>query len=55
MVLEVYLSKKAYIFLKKIDKGTYDVLLEKIKKLRENPFPKDTKRVLGRKEKIYRI
>ena len=55
MALEVYLSNKAYKFLKKIDKGTYEVLLEKIKKLREEPFPHDTKRVVGRKEKTFRI
>jgi mRNA interferase RelE/StbE len=55
VVLEVYLSNKAYDFLKKTDKGTYELILEKIKKLSRNPFPHNTKRVVGRKEKIFRI
>jgi mRNA interferase RelE/StbE len=55
VALEIYLSNKSYKFLKKVNKGTYEILLKKIKKLGEFPFPHDTKRVVGRKEKTFRI
>jgi len=42
-------------FLKKSDKPFYDRLMEKIKELAINPFPPDVKRVVGRKDKCFRV
>ena len=42
-------------FLKKCDRAIYERLLTKIKSLSSNPFPQDVKRVVGRKEKVFRI
>jgi mRNA interferase RelE/StbE len=51
LVLSSYTQK----FLKKSDKQLYQRLINKIKELSVNPFPTDSKRVVGRKEKIFRI
>jgi len=41
--------------LKKADKEITRRIIEKIEKLRLEPFPSDTKRVVGKKERIFRI
>jgi mRNA interferase RelE/StbE len=52
---EIEVSNSSKRSLKKADKNLCERVLERIKKLRENPFPKDCKRVEGRKEKIFRV
>ena len=48
-------SSQAKKFLKKTDKQLARRLIEKIEKLSEDPFPPDAKRVVNRKEKIFRV
>ncbi|MBI4159273.1 type II toxin-antitoxin system RelE/ParE family toxin [Candidatus Woesearchaeota archaeon] len=48
-------SNQATKFLKKCDKETIKRFIDKIEKLKEDPFPTDIKRVINRKEKIFRI
>ena len=54
-MLDVKFSSKARKFLKKIDSVTWDRLIKKIEDLRKDAFPNDTKRVIGRKEKVFRV
>lgn len=46
-MLNVSFSNQAERYLKKLDKETTNRVLEKIEKLRENPFIQDTKRIEG--------
>ncbi|MBI2106853.1 type II toxin-antitoxin system RelE/ParE family toxin [Candidatus Woesearchaeota archaeon] len=48
-------SSQANKFLKKCEKETAKRVIDKIEKLREDPFPTDIKRVINRKEKIFRV
>ena len=48
-------SNQAERFLKKVDENTAKRILEKIEKLVNDPFPTDVKRVVNRKEKIFRV
>ena len=54
-MLRVEFSSKACKFLKKIDSVTWKRVMEKIEELRKDPFPSDLKRVVGRKEKTFRV
>ncbi|MEK6852432.1 MAG: type II toxin-antitoxin system RelE/ParE family toxin [Nanoarchaeota archaeon] len=49
------LASSAKRFLRKCDKVLYERIISRIKKLSEDLFPQDVKRVLGRKEKVFRI
>ena len=42
-------------FLKGTEKKTVERIIEKIEKLRIEPFPSDVKRVVGKKDKIFRV
>lgn len=42
-------------FLKKSDDIIYYRIIERLEKLKLDPFPSDAKRVIGRHEKVYRI
>ncbi|MDP4039295.1 MAG: type II toxin-antitoxin system RelE/ParE family toxin [Candidatus Pacearchaeota archaeon] len=42
-------------FLKKADKKIARRIIEKIEKLKIEPFPSNVKRVVGKKEKIFRV
>lgn len=42
-------------FLKKCDNHLYERLMENIRALATQPFPQDVARVVGRKEKVFRI
>lgn len=55
MGFEIYLSSKTDKFLRNIDKKTYESLVKKIKNLAEDPFPSEAKKVVGRKEKVFRL
>jgi mRNA interferase RelE/StbE len=52
---EIYLHSRAHKYLKNLDKKTYNSILNKVKSLTKDPFPPDTKRVVGRKEKVFRL
>ena len=54
-MFDIRYSNQAKKFLKNTDKNTAKRILEKIEKLRENPVIHDSKRILNRKEKIFRI
>ena len=54
-MFSVDFSSQAKKFLKKTDKQLARRLIEKIEKLSEDPFPPDAKRVVNRKEKIFRV
>ena len=46
------ISKK---FLKKCERNLSERIIERIKKLCENPFPSDAVRVVGRRDKVFRV
>ena len=48
-------SSHAKRFLKKSDKQLAVRIVERIEKLAKDPFPSEVKRVMNRKEKIFRI
>ena len=48
-------SSSADKFIGKCDKPLAERLLSRIEKLSEDPFPKDVKRVVNMKEKVFRI
>jgi len=53
--MNIEFSKDAERFLRKQDKENYQRIINKIKLLAGNPFPKNCKRIQGRKEKVFRI
>ena len=48
-------SSSARKFINKIDRQTASRIIEKIEKLIQDPFPTDVKRVVNKKEKIFRV
>jgi len=54
-MFQVFLSSASENFLKKCEKETLERVLKKIKELADDPFPSDSKRVVGRKEKAFRV
>ena len=42
-------------FLKKAERQIAERIIKRIRKLREDPFPSDIKRVVGKKDKIFRV
>lgn len=54
-MFNIEFSSHAKRFLKKIDKQLAGRIIEKIEKLSVEPFPSDVKRVVNKKEKIFRI
>ena len=54
-MFDVELSNSSKRFLKKCDRQIRDRILDKIEKLRIDPFPSDARRVEGRKEKTFRV
>ena len=54
-MFEIELSSHAKRFLKKIDKQLAERIIERIEKLGAEPFPTDVRRVVNRKEKIFRV
>lgn len=51
----VHLSRRAAKFLESTDKELYNRVINKLKKLAEDPFPQDAKRIIGQKEKVFRV
>mgnify|MGYP001407787582 CR=1 FL=1 len=54
-MLSVELSNSAKKFLKHIHPPLAKRLVDRVEKLAQDPFPKDVKRVVNRKEKIFRV
>lgn len=54
-MFNVAFSSQAKKFLKKAEKELSKRLVEKIEKLTIDPFPTDIKRIVNRKEKIFRV
>ncbi|PIO04293.1 hypothetical protein COT48_01185 [Candidatus Woesearchaeota archaeon CG08_land_8_20_14_0_20_47_9] len=54
-MFQVVLGPAARRFLKKCETEIYGRMMEKIKQLCADPFPPDLKRVVGRKEKVFRV
>ena len=54
-MLKIDLGNPAKRFLKNCDNQLYERLIERIKKLAIEPFPQEVKRVVGRREKIFRV
>ena len=54
-MLELQFSSQTRKFLKRLDKVSWNRVIEKIEELRKDPFPHKVKRVEGRKEKTFRI
>ena len=54
-MFDVEFSSSAKKFLKKAGTDVAKRVVDEIEKLREEPFPKDVKRVVNRKEKIFRV
>ncbi|MFH1211570.1 MAG: type II toxin-antitoxin system RelE/ParE family toxin [Candidatus Woesearchaeota archaeon] len=54
-MFEVFLSSSSENFLKKCENEIHERVLKKIKELANEPFPSEAKRVVGRKEKVFRV
>jgi Cytotoxic translational repressor of toxin-antitoxin stability system len=52
---EIHLSSRASRFLKTADKELYNRMIKKLYELAEDPFSQDVKRVMGQKEKTFRV
>jgi len=51
----VEFSSSAKNFLKKTDKQLVTRIIVRIERLAQDPFPTDVKRVVNRKEKVFRV
>ncbi len=54
-MFSVEFSSDAKKFLKKAERQIAERIVKRIRKLREDPFPSDVKRVVGKKDKIFRV
>ena len=54
-MFDVQFTSQPEKFLKKAEKQLAIRIVERIEKLRGEPFPSDVKRVVNKKEKIFRI
>ena len=54
-MFDIEFSSQARKFLKKAEKQVAERIIEKIEKLKKDPFPNDVKRVVNRMEKIFRV
>jgi len=54
-MFSVEFGSDAKKFLKKAERQIAERIVKRIRKLREDPFPSDVKRVVGKKDKIFRV
>lgn len=54
-MFSVELGSDAKKFLKRAERKVVGRVLTRIDKLKEDPFPSDIKRVVGKKDKIFRV
>ncbi len=55
MSYSLFLEKQVLNFISKLDKTSAKRIISKLESLKENPFPKDTKRLLNIKDKSFRV
>ncbi|KAA0009508.1 MAG: type II toxin-antitoxin system RelE/ParE family toxin [Thermoplasmata archaeon] len=55
MKFSIYLSTSSQKFLKKLNRIDYERIIKRLKELSADPFPSGAKRIIGRKEKVFRI
>lgn len=55
MNFKIEFEKQVLKYLSKIDKEISKRIIEKIEKLKNNPFPQDSKRIVNTKDKVFRI
>lgn len=54
-MLSTEFSNSATKFLKKVERQLAKRLMDKIEGLEQDPFPKDVKRVVNQREKVFRV
>ena len=54
-IFDIFLGPKPERFLKKAEKELRQRIWKKLDELKQNPFPSDVIRVVGRKEKAFRV
>ena len=54
-MLALELGNPAKRFLRNCESELYQRLMDRIRILAANPFPQDVKRVVGKKEKVFRV
>ena len=54
-MFKIVLSSVTQKFLKKCNKELYERLLKKIRSLSDEPYPSDSRRVIGRADKAFRV
>lgn len=54
-MFDVEFSNFSKKFLKKLDKQLVIRIIRKIENLAKDPFPSDVKRVVGKKDKVFRV
>ena len=55
MAYNIVLASVPQKFLDKLDDNLFGRIMKKLETLKTNPFPSDVKRVIGRKEKVFRV
>ena len=54
-MFEIFIHSHAQRFLAKLDRDACSRIIRAIERLSEDPIPHDSKRVVGSKEKLFRI
>ena len=54
-MFQLFFGTQPQKFLKKCDETLYARLMKKLDELRNDPFPTDVKRVIGKKSKAFRV
>ncbi len=54
-IFNIFLGPQSERFLKKSEKELRQRIWKKLDELKQNPFPSDVVRVIGRKEKAFRV
>ncbi|MCK5661785.1 MAG: type II toxin-antitoxin system RelE/ParE family toxin [Methanosarcinales archaeon] len=54
-MFEIFLDIPAQKFLKKLDQNNSQRIIGIVKRLTDDPIPHDSKRIIGEKEKVFRI
>jgi len=52
---ELHFSTRARKYIKKLNKNTQGRIIRGLESLAENPYPSGTRKIMGRKEKLFRI
>ena len=55
MKFDIHLSSSTQKFLKRTSKDCYQRIVKRLEELSEDPFPASARRVIGRKEKVFRV